>query len=131
MLRAMKATFNPDTLTIDRSTVPRCPNCGRCLVPNLRKDDTFVDNPHLANRRVYHQFLKDSAGKNVIFLELGVGFNSPGALKYPFEQLVPGNPSFRLVRVNLNDLDFILPIHKKSTLVKQDNTEFLRNLIVP
>jgi NAD-dependent SIR2 family protein deacetylase len=130
LLRAMKATFNPDTLTIDPSTVPHCPHCGRHLVPNLRKDDTFVDDPHLANRRVYHQFLKDAAGKNVIFLELGVGFNSPGALKYPFEQLVAANPSFRLVRVNLDDLDFILPIHKKSTLVQQDTAQFLRNLTI-
>jgi NAD-dependent SIR2 family protein deacetylase len=130
LLRKMKATFNPDTLTIDRSTIPRCPRCGKHLVPNLRKDDTFVDDPHLANRSLYHRFLKDAVRKNFIFLELGVGFNSPGALKYPFEQLVAGNPTFRLVRVNLNDLEFILPIHNKSTVVKQDLAEFLRNLIV-
>jgi NAD-dependent SIR2 family protein deacetylase len=88
MLRAMKATFNPDSLTIDRATVPRCPRCGKHLVPNLRKDETFVDEPHLVNRPRYQRFLEAAAGKKVVLLELGVGFNSPGALRYPFEQLI-------------------------------------------
>jgi hypothetical protein len=39
----MKATFNPETLMIDRATVPRCPGCGKLFVPNLRKDDAFVN----------------------------------------------------------------------------------------
>jgi NAD-dependent SIR2 family protein deacetylase len=129
MLRAMNATFNPDTLTIDRATVPRCPRCGKHLVPNLRKDDAFVEEPHNVNRPRYRKFIDDSAGKKVVMLELGVGFNSPGAIKYPVEQLVAQNQMFRLVRVNLNDLQFMLPIGAKTTIVQQDIGEFLKGLL--
>jgi NAD-dependent SIR2 family protein deacetylase len=129
MLRAMRATFNPETLTIDAATIPRCPHCHRYLVPNLRKDDTFIDEPHLVNRPLYQRFLKDSQGKNVVFLELGVGFNSPGAIKYPFEQLVATNPTFRLVRVNMNDPQFMLNIWAKSAVVEGDIATFIKSLL--
>jgi NAD-dependent SIR2 family protein deacetylase len=129
MVRAMKATFDPATLTIDAATIPMCPRCGRNLVPNLRSDDTFVEEPHLVNRPRYRQFLDESAGKKVVFLELGVGFNSPGAIKWPFEQLVASNPTFRLVRVNLNDPQFMLPIQARSTVVTGDIAEFLKFLV--
>jgi NAD-dependent SIR2 family protein deacetylase len=131
MIRVMQNSFNPDTLTIDPATIPRCPRCGRRLVPNLRKDNTFVEEPHLVNRPLYQAFLQQSVGKKVVFLELGVGFNSPGALKYPFEQLVAANPTFRLVRVNMNDPQFMLPIQARSTVVQGDIAEFLKYLLAP
>jgi NAD-dependent SIR2 family protein deacetylase len=129
MLRAMKATFNEDTLTVDRKTVPRCPRCGKYLVPNLRKDNTFIEAPHFVNRPLYERFLEESAGKKVVMLELGVGFNSPGALKHPFEQLVARNPLYRLVRVNLYDTEFMLPIQSKAIVVQKDIAEFLKELL--
>jgi hypothetical protein len=98
-------------------------------VPNLREDETFVDEPHLVNRRRYQRFLEAAAGKKVVMLELGVGYNSPGALGYPFEQLIARNDLFRLVRVNLNDLEFILRVHRKTTVVQQEIAGFLKSLL--
>jgi NAD-dependent SIR2 family protein deacetylase len=129
MIRRMKATFNAETLEVARETVPRCPNCGLHLVPNLRKDASFVEEPHVVNKSLYHQFLSESKGKRVVFLEFGVGFNSPGAIKYPFEQLVATNPTFCLIRVNLDNHEFPLPIRGKSILVQEDIGTFIESLL--
>jgi NAD-dependent SIR2 family protein deacetylase len=129
MVHQMNATFNTETLEIDRDTVPRCPHCRRHLVPNLRKDAAFVEEPHYVNQPLYNRFLSESRGKRVVFLELGVGVNSPGAIKYPFEQAVAANPTFRLVRVNLTELPLMLPIEEKSVTVQGDIGAFLKSLL--
>lgn len=81
--------------------VPRCPVCGREMDVNLRHNDFFVqdDEWYNADKR-YEQFLKESEGKNVVYLEFGVGFNTPGIIRYPFEQMTHKNPNATLIRFN-------------------------------
>ena len=65
--------------------IPKCPICGEEMSMNLRSDDTFVEDEgwHKAAYR-YEQFLNENKDKKILFLELGVGWNTPGIIKYPF-----------------------------------------------
>ena len=74
--------FVPDEL------IPRCPKCGKPMSMNLRADDTFVQDEgwYRAAER-YEGFLRRHKNTKVLFLELGVGYNTPGIIKYPFWQM--------------------------------------------
>ena len=62
------------------------------MANNLRSDDTFVEDEawHLAAGR-YRDFLRGHEGARLLFLELGVGWNTPGIIKYPFQRMAAGN----------------------------------------
>ncbi|TZE81886.1 Sir2 family NAD-dependent protein deacetylase [Calorimonas adulescens] len=81
--------------------VPKCPVCGGLMDVNLRKNNYFVqdENWYQANNR-YDEWLKKNYKKRIIFLELGVGFNTPGIIRYPFEQMVYSNKKSTLIRFN-------------------------------
>lgn len=71
---------------IPTELVPKCPVCGEKMEVNLRIDASFVqdDNWYKQNRK-YGEFLENSKNKNLVLLELGVGFNTPGIIRIPFE----------------------------------------------
>lgn len=78
---------------IPTELIPRCPRCGRPMTMNLRCDGTFVQNAgwYAAARR-YADFLRRHQGQRVLFLELGVGENTPAIIKYPFWRMTAQNP---------------------------------------
>ena len=80
--------------------VPRCPRCGESMEINIRKDEYFVqDEQWYAERGRYMGFLEENKRKKVIFLELGVGFNTPTIIRFPFEQIAANWPRATLVRI--------------------------------
>lgn len=83
--------------------IPRCPKCGKPLTMNLRSDDKFVENEgwHQAAER-YENFLRTRKGR-ILFLELGVGYNTPGIIKYPFWQMTAKNPEATYACVNYGE----------------------------
>ncbi len=72
-------------MQIPSELVPKCPVCGKPMTMNLRADDTFVEDDgwHSACER-YERFIKENKKKKVLYLELGVGMNTPVIIKYPF-----------------------------------------------
>jgi NAD-dependent SIR2 family protein deacetylase len=86
-------TGAPATRAIPRELVPRCPNCGAPLVQHLRQDERFVEDAswHAACER-YQDFLNCHASERLLLLELGVGGNTPGIIKYPFWRLAATLP---------------------------------------
>ena len=73
--------------------LPRCPKCGKPLTMNLRSDDKFVqDEGWYAAAQRYERFLRDCEGSRMLFLELGVGYNTPVIIKYPFWKMTAQNP---------------------------------------
>lgn len=84
--------------------VPVCPVCGGRMAMHLRCDNHFVEDEawHEAADR-YAAFLKQMRGKNVVLLELGVGFNTPIIIRFPFEKLARENASYALVRLNMDE----------------------------
>lgn len=89
---------------IPTALVPKCPVCGGKMAMHLRCDNNFVEdeNWHDAADR-YTGFLDECKGKTVVLLELGVGFNTPIIIRFPFEKLVRENEGFCLIRLNMNE----------------------------
>ena len=86
---------------IPSSLVPHCPVCGGSMDVNLRKDSYFVEDAawHLQADR-YTQFLKKAYRRRCVLLELGVGYNTPGIIRFPFEQMASANSGMALIRLN-------------------------------
>ena len=84
--------------------IPYCPVCGAPMSMNLRADDTFVEDEgwHDAADR-YEDFLRRHERAHVLYLELGVGGNTPGIIKYPFWQMTYRNPKAVYACVNLGE----------------------------
>ena len=76
------------SMRISSELVPYCPDDGKPMTLNLRSDDRFVEDEgwHQAAER-YMNFLRTRQRQRVLFLELGVGMNTPGIIKYPFWQM--------------------------------------------
>lgn len=79
-------------MRIPTELVPCCPVCGKPMTMNLRSDNTFVEDEgwHRAAER-YDDFLRRHDGLKVLYLELGVGANTPVIIKYPFWKMTYAN----------------------------------------
>lgn len=93
----------PSPLAIREEDVPLCPRCGDLLMPNLRCDGRFVEKPHMEHYPAYASFVERHERKKLVLLELGVGFNSPGVIRYPFDAFARSSENVRLVRINSTD----------------------------
>ena len=96
---------------------------------NLRADDTFVEDEgwHRAAER-YADFLRRHQNGKILFLELGVGFNTPGIIKYPFWQKTNQNPKAVYACVNYGEAAAPEPIAERSVCVDGDIGEVLKKL---
>ena len=127
-------------MKIPSELVPHCPVCGKPMSMNLRADDTFVTDEgwdQAANR--YQTFLQsrniiNTPGQqegtgNVLFLELGVGRNTPGIIKYPFWQMTAKNPNAQYVCINFGEAFVPYEIEKRSLCINDDIGEVLQALL--
>ena len=91
---------------IPSELIPRCPHCGKPMTMNLRSGDSFVEDEgwHRAAER-YENFLRTRAGLKILFLELGVGYNTPVIIKYPFWHMTAKNPKAVYACINLGEAD--------------------------
>ena len=138
MVAAQGYTIEPDgtlappetpKMIVPTELVPHCPHCGRPMGMNLRADDTFVEDNgwHRAAER-YENFLRTRAGQHILFLELGVVYNTPVNIKYPFWRMTAKNPD--AVYACLNQGQTICPgeIEKRSICIDGDIGEILVQL---
>lgn len=114
---------------IPTELVPICPICGGKMETNLRKDAYFVqdENWHKQNKR-YDKFIENAKDKKVVLLELGVGFNTPGIIRFPFEQMVHQNSNWNLVRVNKDNCHTFLDIEERSIVIEDDIKEVIEKI---
>ena len=88
-------------MRIPAALIPRCPICGKPMIPNLRSDDSFVeDEGWKAACTRYKDFLRKFRQARILYLEIGVGENTPGIIKYPFWQFTVRNENATYVCVN-------------------------------
>ena len=108
-------------LRVPGELVPRCPRCGAPAAMNLRSDETFVEDEgwHRAASR-YDDFLRRHEGMRMLFLELGVGGNTPGIVKYPFWQMAAKNPRATYACVNYGEAVAPVEIDRRSILIDAD-----------
>ncbi len=106
---------------VPSTLLPTCPHCGRPLVPNLRCDGRFAEDEgwHAAAER-YESFLRTRAGQKILFWELGVGYNTPVIIKYPFQRMAAENPNATYACVNLDKTTPVLGLERRSILIGGD-----------
>lgn len=100
-IRAM--TSAQEDMRIPSELIPKCPVCGKPMTVNLRSDDKFVEDEgwRAASKR-YTDFLKGRTGRT-LFLELGVGWNTPGIIKVPFWQMTAGDEKSTYACINFGE----------------------------
>ncbi len=116
-------------LRIPAELIPRCPKCGKPMAMNLRCDDTFVqdDGWHNAAKR-YEDFIRSYENLKMLYLELGVGSNTPVVIKYPFWQMTAGNPKAAYACINLHEAVCPNRIGKQSICIDADIGQVLNYL---
>lgn len=115
-------------MKIPSELIPRCPVCGKPMTMNLRADDTFVqDDGWYAAAQRHEDFLRRHDGLRVVFLELGVGGNTPVIIKYPFWKYTFENPNALYACVNFQEAFAPQEIAARSVCIKSDIGDFLKN----
>ena len=118
-----------ENMKIPTGLLPTCPHCGKPLTMNLRCDDTFVEDEgwHRAAER-YENFLRTRAGQKILFLELGVGYNTPVIIKYPFWQMTAKNPNAIYACINQGQAVCTPEIKKRSICMDADIGQVLQSM---
>ncbi len=116
-------------LRIPSELVPHCPHCGAPATMNLRSDGTFVEDEgwHKAAAR-YSEFLRRHEGMRTLYLEIGVGGNTPGIIKYPFWQMTATNPHATYACVNLGEAYTPRELEHQSILIDAGANEVIARL---
>ena len=116
-------------MKIPSELLPVCPHCGKPLTMNLRSDDTFVEDEgwHRAAER-YENFLCTHEGQKILFLELGVGYNTPVIIKYPFWQMTAKNPNATYVCINQGQAVCPQEIERQSVCINADIGQVLQSM---
>ena len=116
-------------MKIPSNLIPRCPKCGKPMTMNLRSDDTFVEDEgwHRAAER-YSLFTRRHDGLKTLFLELGVGYNTPAIIKYPFWQMTAKNYKATYVNINAKDTRTPNEIAPQSVLINADIGRVIEDL---
>lgn len=117
-------------LTVPSELVPYCPECGKPMSMNLRADNTFVEDEgwHVAAKR-YEQFLERHKNLNIVFIELGIGYNTPVIIKYPFWQMTDKWQHAHYICLNYGQAYAPDEIKDKSVCVNKDIDEVIRRLL--
>ena len=121
--------FSGIKMKINSSLIPRCLKCGKTMTENLRCDGSFVEDDGWKNAaKRYQDFLSRYSSKKIAFLELGVGSNTPGIIKYPFWQMTYSNSCARYICINKGEALVTEEIKCRSICVNGDIMEEIEKL---
>lgn len=116
-------------MRVPSELVPHCPKCGKPMAMNLRADGTFVEDAGWQAAALrYRDFLESHARGKVLYLELGVGMNTPVIIKYPFWRYTDANPQATYACVNLGEAYAHQSIADRSILIDADIDQVLSDL---
>ena len=117
-------------MTVPTDLTPKCPNCGRPLTMNLRSDDRFVEDEGWQKAAAaYEAWMTGHQQGKVVFLEIGVGYNTPGIIKYNFWQQVYRNPEAVYACLNMEETQIPKEIAHQSILISGDSDQIIRQLM--
>ena len=121
--------FSKLKMTVMQELIPYCPVCGKPMCMNMRIDEYFVEDSgrHEAEER-YRNFLEIHKNQKVLFLELGVGLNTPGVIKYDFWRMADGWLNARYACVNLGDITVPDVLKRRAICIKANIRDVLNDL---
>lgn len=116
-------------MRIPTELVPKCPHCGKPMTMNLRADNSFVEDEgwHRAAEN-YENFIRTREGQHILFLELGVGYNTPVIIKYPFWNMTAKNPRAIYSCINFGEAHCPEDIADRSICIDGDIGSILKSL---
>ena len=116
-------------MRVPSKLLPTCPHCGKPMTMNLRSDNRFVEDEgwHRAAER-YENFLLSRINLRVLFLELGVGYNTPVIIKYPFWRMAAQNPGSIYACINYGEAVCPIEISKQSICINEDIGKVIKDL---
>jgi NAD-dependent SIR2 family protein deacetylase len=101
MLEQMREHTDPHTWQLrDEALLPRCPNCGGPMFMNVRAAHWFLETPYLPQRDRLLSWLDAVSDRQLLIIEIGAGFNTPGVIRWPCEQITHQHPDAKMIRVN-------------------------------
>ena len=119
-----------DNMKIPSKLIPECPVCGAPMTMNLRCDDSFVqDEGWYSAAERYEDFMRRHMEKHVLFLELGVGFNTPAIIKYPFWRMTAGNANAVYTCINSGEMLCPKEIENRSICLDRNIADILNILL--
>ena len=109
--------------------VPKCPVCGGPMEMNLRSDRYFVEDEewHKAEER-FGEYLSECVEKKTVLLELGVGFNAPAIIRFPFEKLMREHKNLSLIRLNLKEAVVPEEFGERAVGINEDIAKSVKDL---
>lgn len=117
-------------MRVPTSLIPLCPRCGKPMTMNLRSDDTFVqDDGWYQAAGQYRRFLLRHQKGRILYLELGVGYNTPGIIKYPFWKMALQNPEAVYACVNRGQAFVTGEFRQNALCLDDDIGSVLNNLL--
>lgn len=117
-------------MKVPSELIPSCPRCGKPLTVNLRADDKFVEDEGWRKAALrYENFVNSKKDGRVLFLELGVGFNTQTIIKYPFWELSLKNPKAVYASVNLGEALVPGQLEPRSICINCDIGEIISSLL--
>lgn len=118
-----------DDMKIPTELIPKCPHCGKSMTMNLRADDKFVqDNGWYKSAELYENFIRTKSNQHILFLELGVGYNTPVIIKYPFWQMTYENQNAIFACLNHGQASAPKEIKDRSICVDGDIFKLLKKI---
>ena len=126
-----KMVSEQKNMKIPTELIPKCPVCGAPMTMNLRCDNSFVqDEGWYAAAGRYEDFIRRHKDLHILFLELGVGSNTPVIIKYPFWQMTAKNPNSIYACINYGEAVAPSEIAKQSICINKDISKVLQDLIM-
>lgn len=116
-------------MKIPTALIPKCPVCGAPMTMNLRCDELFVqDEGWYAAAFRYEDFLRRHKDMHILFLEIGVGFNTPAIIKYPFLQMTAKNPKAVYACINQGEILCPEELAGRSVCIRADIGDVIASL---
>ncbi len=100
LVQQLCASLPDGVFALRPEQVPRCPRCGAVMEPNIRKSASYIETHWQPQMQALQVFLQRTQGLRRVFLEIGVGFNTPGIIRYPFERMTLADDNTTLIRIN-------------------------------
>lgn len=126
-----KMLLQQKDLKISSSLIPYCPKCGAFMTMNLRCDQTFVqDEGWYQGQFRYNDFINKHRDLKIIYLELGVGQNTPVIIKYPFWNYTNSNKKATYVCINYGESFCPDEIKKQVILINGDIDQVINDLLL-
>lgn len=117
------------SMKIPAALIPKCPDDGSDMTMNLRADDSFVEDEGWHNASAtYADFIRRHENLHTLYLEIGVGANTPVIIKYPFWAMTAENPKAVYACLNYDEAFCPKEIEGQSICIDGDARDLLESL---